>query len=674
MDGDDASEQSGDSTGAMAAGAAGQARDVFISYANQDAPVAVTLCEYLERRGVSCWIAPRDVLPGTLYAESIIRAINGAKVMVLVLSRSSVVSPHVGKEIERASSKQRPVVSFRVDAVELTPALEYFLSESQWVDAIAGGLDAALDKLAVAIQRLLAAGPSAGPSAQPARQPEQPRQKRAPARGRWLAAAAVALVLGAALIYLVVDKLRARGASAIPGAAVTASDKSVAVLPFDDLSEKKDQGYFSDGLSEELIELLAKVPGLRVPARTSSFYFKGKQATLQEIAKALNVSHVLEGSVRKSGETLRITTQLVRVDTGSPIWSETFDRRLDDIFKVQDEIAGAVVASLKVSLLGGSVPRTAPTANTEAYTLFLKCLAAYRIENRESIGSAIGYCRSAVELDPNYAPAWAQLGEVVRAQFVAFGDSSYETARPQAYAAIQRALALDPQSADAHIALANVLYQMDFDPAAADSELQRAIALDPANAGAYWMEGYVASIQGRFDDALRALQHCRELDPLGVDVYIQIGNVNYRAGKLAEAASAYTAALALQPTLGSVHYRLGLVDLAQGNPSAALTEMQQEPDRDFHAAGMPLALDALGRKSDADRALAEAEKTAAGGASYQIALIHAARKDTDGAFAWLDRAYRQRDAGMLWIKADPLLKSLRPDPRFQELLRKMHLA
>jgi TolB-like protein/tetratricopeptide (TPR) repeat protein len=487
------------------------------------------------------------------------------------------------------------------------------------------------------------------------------------------------LVLG--LTYLVVEKPWRAKPSATPAIAAassaarsTVSDKSVAVLPLEDLSEKKDQGYFSDGLSEELIELLAKVPGLRVPARTSSFYFKGKQATLEEIAKALNVSHVLEGSVRKSGQTLRITTELVEIDSGTPVWSETFDRRLDDIFKVQDEIAGAVVASLKVSLLGGSAPRAAPTANSEAYTFYLKCLQAATLETRESTAAGIADCRRAIELDPNYAPAWALLGGALRSQFAGFGSTSYEDTRPQAYAAIQRSLALDPQSADAHVELANLLYQMDFEPAAADVELQRALALDPANAGAYWLEGYVASTQGRFDDALHALQRSRELDPLDGDAQIQIGNVNYRAVRLTEAANAFRATLALQPAISTVHYRLGLVYLAQGDAAAALSEMQKEPDSDFHATGMPLALDAVGRKSDADAALANAEKTAAVGASYQIALIHAARKDADGAFAWLDRAYKQRDAGMLWIKADPLLKGLRGDPRFLELLRKMHLT
>jgi TolB-like protein len=358
------------------------ARDAFVSYANQDTGVADAVCASLERRGLSCWIAPRDVVPGALYADSIVRAINGTKLMVLVLSQHSVASPHVSKEIERASSKRRPIIALRIDTAPLTPALEYFLSESQWVDATKGGLDAALTRLSEAVRvsllapaHALAAPTGSSGAAVTAAPPSGPRAAR---HSPWVYAVPVA-AMALTFAYRIADKwlhppvaapVAATGGSDRQAAAV---DKSVAVLPFEDLSENKDQAYFSDGLSGELIDLLAKVPGLRVPARTSSFYFKGKQATLQEIAKALNVTHVLEGTVRKSGQTLRITTDLVRVDTGTPMWSETYDRKLDDIFKIQDDIAGSVVSALKVSLLGGTVPRATPTANSAAYTAYLNC-------------------------------------------------------------------------------------------------------------------------------------------------------------------------------------------------------------------------------------------------------------------------------------------------------------
>jgi tetratricopeptide (TPR) repeat protein len=418
--------------------------------------------------------------------------------------------------------------------------------------------------------------------------------------------------------------------------------------------------------------LLAKTPGLHVIARTSSFSFKGKADDIPTIAKKLNVANILQGSVRKSGNRLRVTTQLIRAQSGEDFWSETYDRDLKDVFQVQDEIAAAVVAALKVSLLGAAPARAAPTANTEAYTAYLKCLEAGRIETREAVRSAIGYCQQAVDRDPSYAPAWALLGDSIRAQFVTSGEIPVEQARPKAYAALQKALALDPALSDARVFLANLYYQMDFDPAAAQAELRRAVELGNTSSILYWSRGYNADVEGNFDEALKNLQRARDLDPLGTDAYVQIGNTNYRAGRLPEAITAYRAALALQPSIGTVHYRLGVVYLAMKDPTAALGEMQTESDRDFRAVGMPMVLDALGRKAEADAALAAAEKTAAAGAAWQIALIHAARHDADGTFLWLERAYRQRDAGLLWLKGEPLLKDWRTDPRYQVLLHKMH--
>jgi len=669
------------------------ARDAFISYANQDKAAADAVCASLESRGLRCWIAPRDVLPGTLYADAIVRALNGARVLVLLLSEHSVASPHVGKEIERASSKRRPIIALRLDLAPLTHALEYFLSESQWVDATAVGLQAALVQTATAVQALL--GPGAGPPGGPGLRTTANSTARAAApaaakagRRPWLIAAGLAALLIFGAVWVSKNgrpaersaevrdgQVQPATATMTPAAIPVVDDHSVAVLPFEDLSEKKDEAYFSDGLSSELIDLLAKVPGLRVTARVSSFYFKGKQATLQDIAHALNVSHVLEGTVRSSGQTLRITTDLVDVASGAPVWSETYDRKLDDIFKIQDDIAGSVVGALKVSLLGKPIPHATPTANTAAYTAYLKCEESFlATENRESIAASIAACQKATELDPNFAPAWITLGNALRDQFVGFGgQADYQTARARVYAAFQRALALEPDSPAPHVAMAELLYQMDFDAAAAQVEIRKASALDPSGADSSWLGGYIASVECRFDDALQADEIDRLRNPLVTDIPIQIGNVHYRRGDLEEARKAYREALALSAQTGSVHYRLGLVALLAGDPNTALIEFEQEPDPDFHAVGLPMAYDALGRKTEADRALANAEQVAARGSAYQIALIYAARKDAKNTFAWLERAYGQRDAGMLWIKCEPFLKDLRPDPRYQTLLRKMHL-
>jgi hypothetical protein len=275
-----------------------ESHDVFVSYASQDAAVANAVVTALERASLSCWIAPRDVTPGALYADGIIRAINEAKVLVLVLSASSIASKHVGKEIERASSKGRPIITLKVDAAPLTTALEYFLSESQWIEVGGGGTGAAAPKLVEAVRRHL--GPSAAIEPRARLNPPTARPTgTAPHIRRMVAGGAILL---AALAYLAVDKIRmskriaAQSPIAAPVAAtVPASpaipEKSVAVLPFVDMSEKKDQEYFSDGMTEELINLLTKLPDLRVPARTSAFYFKGKQLAIADIAHALGVAY-----------------------------------------------------------------------------------------------------------------------------------------------------------------------------------------------------------------------------------------------------------------------------------------------------------------------------------------------------------------------------------------------
>jgi TolB-like protein len=312
---------------------------VFISYASQDAVVATALVEALERHGVACWIAPRDVEAGALYADAIVRAIGGAKAVVLMLSESAIASSHVGKEIERASSKKRPIFALRIDAAPLTPAFEYFLSESQWVEAQAGNMEPAYAKLIGAIHKSAPTAPEIIPAMTPSAGIASAARSIS-RRNRMLLAAG--LVVAVALATLLANKFwpAKHVAAEQPTARNVVSDKSIAVLPFTDMSEKKDQECFSDGLSEELIDQLAKIPELHVPARTSSFYFKGKSEDIPTIARRLMVAHVLEGSVRKSGNHMRVTAQLVRADNGYHLWSETYDRNLDDIFKVQDDITG----------------------------------------------------------------------------------------------------------------------------------------------------------------------------------------------------------------------------------------------------------------------------------------------------------------------------------------------
>ena len=645
---------------------AGEARDAFVSHASHDRPTAEALTAYLESHGLRCWVAPRDVLPGTLYADAIVRAINEARALVLVLSASSVASSHVGKELERASAKKRPIIALKIDAAPLTPAFEYFLSESQWIDLDAGGQAAAFGKLADALHRLRRPGAAATPAASAVVQ--RPPPARRPA-------AVVLAVAGIALAVAGYFAWHAWRHPAGPEAAQAeaATDKSIAVLPFDDMSEAKDQGYFADGMAEQILDLLAKVPSLKVIARTSSFQFKGKAEDVRAIGDKLGVATVLEGSVRKAGNRLRITTQLIRASDGSHLWSETYDRTVDDVFHTQDEIAAAVVSALRVSLLGGASPKATVTTSTEAYTLYLQGLAVWQRYTADDTARARELLERALKLDPKFAPAWAALSGTYGDSMV-FGLGSETRAAVVAHMreTAERALALDPTLANVHAAMSTLAFA-EFDLRTSEAELRKALELEPGNLPALSSGIYNAIAFGRLDDAVRFGRRAIELDPLNVDNYRGLATALYFGGHLDEAEAEYRKALELNPDAEGFRYRLALILLAEGKPDAALAEVDREHNDHWRRIGRVMALDALGRRAESDVELAALQKTV-NGWDYQVAQIYALRHQREQAFAWLDKAYQLRDPGFAnYLKSDPILADLRSDARYRALLAKLNL-
>jgi TolB-like protein len=686
---------------------------VFISYASQDTPVANAITEALEHSGVRCWIAPRDVTPGASYAGQIIHAIDAAAASVLILSKDAASSPHVLREVERSTSKRHPIVSLRIDQAPLPADFEYFLNTSHWLDASAGDMGRALPKLVAAVQ-LAVNAPAAMAVDTPTSHPTPPVSARALPR----LALVLASVVGLGLLGLAVDRLWLSGhrptatsattpvsSASVPGAVTPAiPEKSVAVLPFVDMSEKKDQEYFADGLSEELIDLLTKIPNLRVPARTSSFYFKGKQVTVSAIAKALGVAHVLEGSVRKSGRTLRITAQLIRVDSGYHLWSETYDRQVDDIFKVQDEIAGAVVKALKVSLLDGEAPSATLTTSSEAYEFYLQARSLLRSGTSDDALRAYADLQRAVTLDPKFALAWATLAAILSSDGVdwtrvfkpidspsqpaeidqnlgpswSHGDidqnwaGSWARARVAAHAAAEQAIRFRPDLGRSHAAMGRVLSDLDWNWAAADVELKKARELAPGNAGITLSGARLAMFLGRVPEALQLANRAFAQDPLG-DAVDMLGYLQFIGGDFDGAQVSLRKVIELYPTELGAHERYARVLLARGEPQAALSEFERENAPQFRDVGVPFALDALGRRSEADRAIALAEQKWANGMAWNIACFYGSRNDSDRAFYWLERAYRQHDGGMKLLKIEPTLRNLQRDPRYKALLHKMNL-
>jgi serine/threonine protein kinase/tetratricopeptide (TPR) repeat protein len=500
-----------------------------------------------------------------------------------------------------------------------------------------------------------------------------PSPVTAAARGgkRWkILAPAVVVVL---IALLVAGFWLWRGKRGPENPAAQSSTASIAVLPFVNMSSDKEQEYFSDGLSEELLNDLAKIQGLHVAARTSSFQFKGKTEDLRTVGEKLNVGTILEGSVRKEGNKVRITAQLIKASDGFHLWSETYDRELKDVFAVQEEIARSVAGSLKVTLLGGTTATPAGHSNNpDAYNAYLQGRYFYERRSKENLEKAGGYYEQAIKLDSGYAPAWVGLAETRTKQ----ADQGYvpiEEGYRKARAAAEHALALDPNLAEAHAAMGWIKMSYYWDWAGADTSYQKALALEPGNAAVVWRSASLAATLGRFEEAMARDRRAIELDPLSVSAYIYLGEHAYLAGRLEEAAAAVTKALELNPVRPFSHTLLGLVYLAQAHPQQALAEVEREPEPDFRLFDLALAYHSLGRKKESDAALAELIAKYYSGSAYQIAEVYAFRGEDDRAFEWLERAYTQHDGGLSQMKGDPLLKSVERDPRYAAFLQKMHL-
>jgi TolB-like protein/Tfp pilus assembly protein PilF len=442
---------------------------------------------------------------------------------------------------------------------------------------------------------------------------------------------------------------------------------SLAILPFVNMSADQQQDYFCDGLTEELITKLSQIPELKVAARTSAFVFKGKNIDIREVGQRLQVENVLEGSVRKNGTRIRISAQLIKAADGYHLWSETYDRELEDIFAVQDEISRSVAGALQVTLLGekDALPET---RNSDAYNALLMARYFYGRQTRESLDKAVRYYEEAIGLDAGFARAWAGLGATYAFQ-AGLGYIPSTNGYDKARSAVKKALALDKNLAYAHRVLGWIQMSCDWDWAAADESYRRALALEP---GRGQVEAAQLSIAlGRFEAASALARRAVELDPIGVQSYATLGLSYWYGGRVEEAVAAYRKILELNPDHEVFHALLGQIYIMRSNPQDAQAELDEVSDPYWRLPGLAMLNHSLGRKAESDAALAEfVERFQAGGA-YNIAQVYAFRGELDRSFHWLDRAYAQHDGGMFLVQVDPLLAGLRRDRRFQALRKKM---
>lgn len=456
------------------------------------------------------------------------------------------------------------------------------------------------------------------------------------------------------------------------GGETTTTSQSIAVLPFLDLSPERDQEYFADGLTEELLNVLARNPRLRVAGRTSTFQFKDTRDDPRAIGRRLSVSSVLEGSVRRSGDRVRISVQLVSTADGFHLWAETYDREMHDIIAVQEEIARSVADALKVTLLGERGAFVAPDANVPGYTAYLQGKYFLRVNTKESLEKAVRYFGEAVTLDPTSAPAWSGLS-IAHVTSATEGHEPPAIAYAAARAAVERALAIDPNLAQAHVALSTIRRVYDWDWAGADAAAQQALRLAPNSGDVVLNAARAASAVGRLDEAFHLTQRAAALDPLNVAVFYRQGRYAYFLGRLDDATTALNRALELIPGYRGAPSTLALVAVARSQPDTGLGWLEQETQDLWRLQALAILQHVAGRPAEADAALAQLVAGYADVAACQIAEVYAYRGDVDRAFEWLERAYRQRDGGLSQLKGNPHLVRLESDPRYADFLRKMRL-
>jgi TolB-like protein/Tfp pilus assembly protein PilF len=626
-------------------------RAVFLSYASEDAEVAARICASLRNAGIEVWFDQNELRGGAAWDSAIKKQIKTCALFIPIISANSRarVEGYFRFEWKLAVDRSHlmaaekafllPVVIDGTDEVDARVPDKFH--EVQWTWLSGGQTSAAFVEQ---VSRLLALGEYVPP------------------------AGAAPAVTSRPMTPAVASPVLQQN---------PCSEQSIAVLPFVDMSQNKDQEYFSDGLTEELIGLLTRVPELRVPARTSCFYFKSKQATISDIARALNVAHVLEGSVRKAGNTIRIAAQLIRADTGYHLWSQTYDRTLDDLFKVQDEIAGSVVRSLCDALLSATLPTRSASLNSEAYQLYLRGHFHWNRRSPEEFRQAIAFFRQAIAVDPDYALAFTGLANCYSLLPIYDRLSQATQTMPQARTAILKALAIDDDLAEAHASLGLILALFDFEWVAAERQYQRAIELSPNSPVPHQWYGELLVNTGRLDAGLAEGRRAVELDPLSQVANLALGIQLNSARRYDEAIAQLQKTLTLGRNFADTNYFLFEAYANRGLHQEAVAAYARQKQLDGEPATEVAALkEVFARESWPGFLQLRIRSLEAQGQPDcdEIASFYARVGDLDRAFAWLEKSYAGRSARLTHLKVDARYDNLRADARFADMLRRVGLG
>ena len=491
--------------------------------------------------------------------------------------------------------------------------------------------------------------------------------------GMWIAVVVIAAILSLGLFFL--GRYTAGRATSRVSEAATASNplKSIAVLPLVNTSGDPSNEYFSDGLSEELIAVLAKIPELKVIGRSSSFFFKGKSSDSASIGQKLGVANLIEGSVRKQGDRVRIIAELISAADGRSLWSETYDRELKDVFAVQAEIAKSVAEQMKVRLLGEKTRSDAAPSNQNpaAHNAVLQSDFYFQQQTAESIRKAISFAQEAVRLDPNYALAYAKLSQAWRQFGASFATDDAEKAYGEARVAAEKAASLAPDLVEARKAIGWISMTPALDFRSAEKEFRRALELSPGDAGAKNALSYSVMAQGRLAEAEQTCREAILLDPLLTVLWYNLGRLSVAAGRYRDAEESFRKGLEIQPQAARFHTYLATLDILQKNPTAALQQAQLEPDAFWREYALTLVHQTQPDRSAADTALRDFSSKYASNGAYQIAVVYALRKEPDEMFRWLDNAYATHDSGLTQLVITPFVFEYRDDPRFVALCQKL---
>lgn len=663
---------------------------VFLSYASQDAEAAKHICGALRAAGIEVWFDREELRGGDAWDRQIRAQIHECRLFMPIVSANTEarIEGYFRREWKLAVNRTHDLserVPFLVPVVidstsEQKADVPDRFRHVQWTRLSGGETSPAFVER---VRGLLTPDSLSAPVASP--QPSVSGATQASAMSTrtprpykpalWLISGAIVL----ALAYFVVDRFWLSKRAALPPASTTVAsrptapavpEKSIAVLPFVDLSEKHDQEYFADGMAEELIDLLARIPDLRVSARTSSFYFKGKTEDVPTIAQRLGVANILEGSVRKAGDTLRVTVQLIRANGGYHLWSSSYDRDLKDIFKVQDDIAGAVVVALQAQL--APRPQIASghrTSNLEAYNQYLLGRQFLNRGTSDGFQRATEAYRKAVALDRDYTAAYAGLAF---AEYYLADDVGDPVGFDRASAAAEKAVALAPQQADGYAARGFVRFAFNWDWNAARADLEKALAINARDSDTLRRYSQLLGALGQQEQAVAAARKAIELDPLSAGAWKDLGIYLTAAGQFAAAQAALDRALEITPESNFVLMALGKLELLEGKAAEARATFEQSSHATVRLFGTAAAEHTLGHTPKSQQALNKLIEERAQD-PYQTAEVYAWRGEKDKALEWLQRAYRQRDGGLIQVKTDPMLASVRGDPRYSALLREINL-